>query len=115
MSVRAQAGPSLDREWLLRALLVLQSPRAVFAALRDDSQEASEARQEPVLALLLLGGAAAVLASPVARTLLDDPARDGLIVAVWAIFGGLVYGVAGYWLCGAPVAAAPRAPRGEGG
>jgi hypothetical protein len=114
MSVRAQAQPSLEREWLLRALLVLQSPRAVFAALRDDSPEAVDARQEPVLALLLLGGAAAVLGSPVARTLLDDPARDGLIVAVWAFFGGLVYGVAGYWLGGALVHAASRALGGQG-
>jgi hypothetical protein len=114
MGVRAQAGASLDREWLLRALLVLQSPQAVFAALRDDSQAAAEARQEPVLALLLLGGAAAVLASPVARTLLDDPARDGLIVAVWAFFGGIVYGVAGYWLGGALVHAASRALGGQG-
>ncbi|MHB8641684.1 MAG: Yip1 family protein [Gaiellaceae bacterium] len=114
MSVRAQAEPSLDREWLLRALIVLQSPRAVFAALRDDSQEAADARQEPVLALLLLAGAAAVLASPVARTLLDDPARDGVIVAVWAFFGGLVYGVSGFWLGGALVHAASRALGGQG-
>ena len=114
MSVRAQVEPTLEREWLLRALLVLQSPRAVFAALRDDSQDAADARQEPVLALLLLAGIAAVLAAPVARTLLDDPARDGLIVAVWAFFGGLVYGVAGYWLVGALVYAASRVLGGQG-
>jgi hypothetical protein len=114
MSVRAQAGPSLDREWLLRALFVLQSPRAVFAALRDDSDTAAEARQEPVLGLILLAGAAGVLASPVARTLLDDPVRDGLIVAVWAFLGGLVYGVSGYWLGGAFVHAASRTLGGQG-
>ena len=114
MSVPAQARPSLDRDWLLRALLVLQSPRAVFAALRDDSQAAADARQEPVLALILLAGTAAVLTSPVARTLLDDPARDGLIVAVWAFFGGLVYGISGYWLGGALVHAASRSLGGQG-
>lgn len=94
---------SLERDWLLRALVVLQRPRAVFAALRDDSDAAAEARQEPVLALVLLAGTAGVLASPVARTLLDDPARDVLVVAVWAFIGGLIYGLAVYWIGGALV------------
>src|SRR5437868_13799720 len=83
---------SLGREWMLRALRVLQAPRAVFAALRDDSDEAAHARQEPVLALLWLGGIAGVLASSVARTLLDDSSRDGLGVAIWAFIGGGPYG-----------------------
>src|ERR1051326_6245868 len=51
---------SLDRAWLLRTLVVLQAPRAVYAALRDDSDDAAHARQEPVLALLWLSGIAGV-------------------------------------------------------
>src|SRR4051812_22432760 len=43
-----------ERAWLLRALLVLQSPRAVFAALRDDSEETARARAEPIIALVWL-------------------------------------------------------------
>jgi len=82
-------------------VVVLRRPSEVFDALRDDSDDAADARQEPVLALVLLAGAAAVLASPVARSLLDDPARDGLIVAVWAFIGGIVYGFAAYWAGGA--------------
>ena len=39
------------RDWWLRTLLVLQSPRSVFAALRDDSREAAGARQEPIIAI----------------------------------------------------------------
>ena len=35
----------------------------VFAALRDDSNEAAEARQEPVLAIIILSGIAAVLST----------------------------------------------------
>ena len=66
---------SPDREWFLRALLVLQAPRPVFAALRDDSDESAHARQEPVLALIWLAGIAGVLATSVARTLLDDSAN----------------------------------------
>ena len=35
---------SLQKEWWLRALAVFQSPRGTFAALRDGSDEAAEAR-----------------------------------------------------------------------
>lgn len=113
--MRSQVQPaSPDREWLLRALLVLQGPRAVFSALRDDSDGAAYARQEPVLALVWLAGIAGVLASSVARTLLDDPARDGLVVAVWAFVGGGFYGAFGYWIGGALVHRASRALGGRG-
>jgi hypothetical protein len=105
---------SLDREWLLRALLVLQAPRAVFSALHDDSDDAAQARQEPVLALLWLAGIAAVLVTSVARTLLDDPTRDGLVVAVWAFIGGGSYGALAFWLGGALVHGASRALGGQG-
>src|SRR6266545_3038645 len=77
-----------ERAWFLRALLVLQSPRSVFAALRDDSDEAAEARQDAVGAIIWLAGIAAVLATTVASTLLDDPERDWLVLVVWAFLGG---------------------------
>ena len=105
---------SLDRDWLLRALLVLQAPRAVFAALRDDSDEAANARQEPILALVWLAGIAGVLATSVARTLLDDPTRDGFVVAVWAFLGGGFYGALAFWLGGALLYGASHALGGQG-
>ena len=89
-----------ERDWWLRALLVLQSPRSVFSALRDDSDEAAEARQEPVLALLFLAGIAGVLATNIAGTLLDDPEYDALVVALWAVVGGGIYGAALYFALG---------------
>jgi hypothetical protein len=98
----------------LRTLLVLQRPRVTFAALRDDSEDDAEARQEPLLAVLWLGGIAGVLATSVAQTLLDDPARDEILVAVWAFIGGGLYGAIGYWLLGAFVYAAARALGGQG-
>ena len=101
MAVDAQPSARLEREWLLRALLVLQRPRTVFAALRDDDDDAAQARQEPVVALVLLAGIAGVLATSVAGTLMDDPELDGLLVAVWAFLGGGVYGLLAYWLLGA--------------
>jgi hypothetical protein len=90
-----------ERAWLLRALLVLQSPRAVFAALRDDSDGAARARQEPVMAIVGLAGIASVLWTPVAGRLLDNREIDELVVAVWAFISGGVYGVFSYFVGGA--------------
>jgi hypothetical protein len=87
----------------LRTLLVLQAPHAVFVHLRDDSDDAAEARQEPVTAIVLLAGIAGVLASTVAGRTLDDPALDALSVAVWAFIGGGFYGIASYFGIGALV------------
>jgi len=103
VTAQAQRTAPLEREWLLRTLLVLQRPRAVFAALRDDDDAGAAARQEPMTALVLLAGVAGVLSTSVAGHLLDDPDFDGLLVAVWAFLGGGVYGIAAYWLLGALV------------
>jgi hypothetical protein len=100
---------AVERAWLLRALLVLQSPRAVFAALRDDSEEAARARAEPIVALVWLAGIACVLATPVAGRVLDDIAFDGLLVAVWAFLGGGLFGIAAYFAAGGVLQLAGRA------
>ena len=88
------------RDWWLRTLLVLQAPRAVFVALRDDTPEAAAARAEPVLAILLLVGIASVLQTGTAAHLLDDPEYDALLVAVWVFIAGSIYGATAYWLLG---------------
>jgi hypothetical protein len=69
----------------------------------------AQARQEAVLALVLLAGVSGVLGTSVARTLLDDPAVDGIVVPVWAFVGGAFYGIAGYFVLGALAWAAMRA------
>ena len=102
------------RAWWLRLAAVLVSPQPVFAALRDDSDEAAEARQEQMLLLVLLAGVAGVLFTSSAGSLLDDPARDGLIVAVWAFLGGGLYGAAVFWLGGALLYAALNALGSQG-
>jgi hypothetical protein len=97
----AQANPRNDEKaWFLRALLVLQSPRPVFAALRDDSDEAAEARQDAVGAIVWIAGIAAVLATTVASRLLDDVEMDGSLVAVWAFLAGGLYGFGLYFVVG---------------
>ena len=51
------------RDWWLRTLLVLQRPRPVFVALRDESRESLSDRAEPVLLIVILAGIAGVLAT----------------------------------------------------
>jgi Yip1 domain len=97
VSTAVESTRSLQKEWWLRALAVLSSPRGTFAALRDDSSEAAEARQEPIIAIVILAGIAGILSTSLAGRLLDDPHNDGLNVAVWAFLGGAFYGLLAYW------------------
>jgi hypothetical protein len=95
--------------------MVLQSPRSVFQAMRDDSLPAAEARQEPALALVFLAGIAAVLSfSTTTGEFLDDPRIDGVLVLVLTILGGGIYGFAGYWLGGLALYWGVRGAKGEG-
>lgn len=99
---------SQERAWLLRAPLVLQAPRAVYAAMRDDSEEAARARQEPVLAIVLLAGIALTLMSSTADTFADDPARAGIVIPVWLFVAGGFVGAINYWLGGGVLCLAVR-------
>jgi hypothetical protein len=99
----AETVEAREREWWLRALLVLRAPRAVFGALRDDSDEAASARQEPVTAIVFLAGIGVALAAARSAALLDDDTFDGLLVAVWVVAAGGVQGFFGYWIAGAAV------------
>jgi hypothetical protein len=79
---------------------VLFAPRSVFAALRDDSDEAAEARQDVAGALVWLAGISGILATTVASTLLDDVEIDGVLAAVWAFLAGGLYGFFLYYVVG---------------
>ena len=98
----------LGRSWWLRAPAVLVAPRAVFVSLRDESEEAVEARQEPLMAIAGLAGISAVLATPVARQLLNDASFSESLIPVWAFLGGMLYAVAVYWLGGGLLYGAAR-------
>jgi hypothetical protein len=100
------------RDWWLRTLLVLQRPRPVFVALRDDSREASSDRAEPILLVVWLAGAAVILFG--LGTYLDDGSRDGLDLAVWAFLGGGIYGFFGYFVFGALLHAGVKALGSQG-
>lgn len=91
---------SLRKDWWLRAVAVLAHPRTTFAALRDDSDEAAEARQEPILAIVFLAGIAGMLSTSLAGRLLDDASFDALNVVLWAFIGGGIYGALVYFVGG---------------
>ena len=103
-----------EREWWLRALAVFGSPRVAFAGLRNDSRGAAEAREEPVLALVLLAGIEGVLATPAVGDLLDGRERDALVVAVLVFLAGILYGFASYWIGGGTLHLGVRAAGGTG-
>jgi hypothetical protein len=108
VSAAVGSSRSLQREWWLRSLAVFAHPRETFAALRDDSDEAAEARQEPILAIVVLAGVAGVLSTTLAGRLLDDARFDGLNVAIWAFIGGGIYGALVYFVGGVFVFALGR-------
>lgn len=93
------------RDWWLRTLLVLQHPRPVFVALRDESRESLSDRAEPILAIVILAGMAAALDSATAAHLMDpniDPSStvDGVDMAIWVFLAGSLSGVFGYFTLG---------------
>lgn len=89
-----------SRAWWLRIWLVAQAPRSVFAALRDDSRESAEDRQDPLTAVVFLAGLALTLVSSQAASFADDPDRAGIVIPVWLFLAGLLVGIVNYWLAG---------------
>ncbi|HEX4745648.1 MAG TPA: YIP1 family protein [Gaiellaceae bacterium] len=96
--VAAELSP--PRAWWLRVPAVLLSPRSVFFALRDDDEDDVAARSEPLLAISWLAGMAAVLATPTAADILDNPEYDAVLLAIWAFVAGGLYGSVGYFVVG---------------
>jgi hypothetical protein len=79
---------------------VLLSPRSVFFALREEDDDDVAARAEPLLLVIWLAGMAAVLATPAAADILDDPEYDPVLLAIWTFIAGGLYGVVGYFVLG---------------
>jgi hypothetical protein len=89
-----------SRAWWLRALLVAQAPRAVFAALRDDSREAADDRQDTIASVAFFAGLALTLVTSQAASFADDPARTGIVIPVWLFIAGSLVALVNYWLAG---------------
>ena len=88
------------RAWWRRVPRLLTRPREVFVALREDDETDVDARSEPILAIVIVAGMAAMLLTPAWGTLLDEESLDWLVIAVLTFIGGLLYGVFGYFLLG---------------
>lgn len=88
------------RLWWRLLPRVLTHPAEVFVALREDDHVDVEARSEPILAIVLVAGMAAMLLTPAWGTLLDEESLDWLVLAVVTFIGGLLYGAFGYYLLG---------------
>jgi hypothetical protein len=89
------------RDWWLRTLLVVQRPRPVFVALRDDSKQAASDMAEPILLIVILAGIAGVLTTGTAARLNDDGSFGALLVLIWAFLFGAIYGTFAYFAVGA--------------
>jgi hypothetical protein len=94
--------------WWKRAPLVLLVPRPVFVALRDESVEGAEERQEPLAALIALAGISVVLVSPAFRQMMNTGGVDLILVIVLAFIAGVLYAVATAWLGGGLLFGAAR-------
>ena len=115
MSTDLASTPALERNWWLRALAVVVAPRAVFASLRDESDEAAEQRQDPLMAIAALAGISVVLVSPTFRRMLNDGSVSLVLIPVLAFILGSLYAVTVYWLGGGLLYGATRRLGSEGG
>ena len=97
---RARAGEVATRAWWRRVPKVVTAPRSVFAALAETDDVDVDARSEPVLAIVIVAGMAAVLLTPAWGTVMDDGTVDGLVLVVLTFVGGLFYGAAAYFFLG---------------
>jgi hypothetical protein len=115
VSTDTAPAPALERNWWLRAPAVLVAPRAVFASLRDESDAASEQRQDPVLAIAVIAGISVVLVSPTFRRMLNNGDVSLGLIPVLAFISGSLYAIAVYWLGGGLLYGAARRLGSEGG
>ncbi len=110
MSAKAEARPAqAEREWWLRRVRVLTAPTSVFVWVRDDSEEAAAARQEPITAVVFLAGISIFLSTRTAGRLFDDFEFDWLLVVVEAVVAGLLVGIQNFWILGGAVYLGSRA------
>jgi hypothetical protein len=114
VSAEIAEAPGLERSWWVRALLVLAAPRAIFASLRDESEEAVEGRQEILLSVAVLAGVSVVLVSPTFRRMLNDGAVSVGLIPVLAFIAGASEATAVYWLGGGLLHGAARRLGSEG-
>lgn len=101
--IAAARGPAADvamRRWWHLLPLLVTDPVRVFEALREDDEDDVAARQEPILAIVLLAGMAGAVITPTWGTLLDESTIDGLVAVVLTFIGGGAAGAVAYAIIG---------------
>jgi hypothetical protein len=105
VSVQTQRPEAIERAWWGRLPRLFFAPAEVFDELRDESREAADARQEPLVAVLLLAGIAmfvglVAVEPPYDKYHLDFSAFD---LVLESILGGALAALSNFWLGGALV------------
>lgn len=114
MNARAERARSPEQESWLRTLSVLSRPRAAFAALRDDSDQAAALRQDPLFLTAFLAGVSFFLSTTTAGRLYDDYEFDALLILVQTIVAGAIVAIQYYWLGGGALYVGLRGMGSEG-
>jgi hypothetical protein len=103
VSVRTQQPGAVEREWWARLPRLLYAPADVFVELRDESREAADVRQEPLVAVAFLAGIAMLVGivaiqPPYNRFYTDLSAFN---MTFETILGGALVAISNFWLGGA--------------
>jgi len=103
VSVRTEQPDAVERAWWSRLPRLLYSPAEVFAELRDESREAADARQEPIVAVAFLAG----IAMAIALVAIQPPynrfyeSLSAFNMTFEAILGGALVALSNFWVGGA--------------
>jgi hypothetical protein len=105
VSVQIQTPEAVEREWWARLPRLLVAPAEVLAELRDESREAADARQEPLVAVTILAGVAmfvglVALEPPFKHTDIDFSIFN---LVLETILGGALVALSNFWFGGALV------------
>jgi hypothetical protein len=96
---------ALERQWWSRLPRLLYAPASVFEELRDESTEAADARQEPLVALTFLAGIAMfvglVALQPPYNRFYDSLSAFNMTFET--ILGGALVGLSNFWIGGSLV------------
>jgi hypothetical protein len=95
---------AIERESWTLLRLALTAPARAFAGLADESRDAADARQEPLVAVIFLAGIGMFLSLVALEPPYDRwTAFSGVTLTLQSILGGALVGLSNFWLGGALV------------